>query len=156
MVITKNRLVALEYRLTDTEGNLLNEGQESIIYLHGGYGHIFRALEEKLEGKSEGDTFCVMLSPLEAFGGYQEDLVVTEALSELPEDLFIGMEVDGYMEDAPEDILIYTVTEIHSDYAVLDANHPLAGISLTFEGSVEEIQEINEEAIKEILEHHDR
>ncbi|MDQ1325657.1 MAG: FKBP-type peptidyl-prolyl cis-trans isomerase SlyD [Campylobacterota bacterium] len=154
MVIAKNRLVALEYRLTDNEGNLLNENQEPIIYLHGGYGHIFKALEERLEGKAVGDTFCVTLSPQEAFGEYQEDLVASEALSELPEDLFVGMEVDGYMEDAPEDIIIYTVTQIYSDHAVLDANHPLAGISLTFEGSVDEIQEIDEKAIEEILEHH--
>lgn len=154
MVIAKNRLVALKYRLTDEKGNILNEGHESIAYLHGEYGHIFPALEKELEGKKEGDIFHITLSPQEAFGQYQEDLVVTEALSELPEDLFVGMEVDGYMEENPEDILIYTVTHIYSDHAVLDANHPFAGVTLTFEGSIEEIQEISEQAIQEIMEHH--
>lgn len=154
MLIAKNRLVALKYRLTDEKGNILNEGHESIAYLHGEYGHIFPALEKELEGKKEGDVFRITLLPQEAFGQYQEDLVVTEALSELPEDIFVGMEVDGYMEESPEDILIYTVTHIDSDHAVLDANHPFAGVTLTFEGSIEEIQEISEQAIQEIIEHH--
>ncbi len=154
MTITENALVSLDYRLTDTEGNLLNPDQEPLIYLHGGHGHLFRKVEEALEGKSVGETFHVTLSPGEAFGDYDKELVVEEPLSELPDEITVGMEIDGYMEESPDDVIIYTVTELHEEYAVLDGNHPMAGMSLIFEGTVQDVQELSEEAIREILEHH--
>lgn len=153
MNITKNTIVTLDCRLSDAEGNLL-EDQQELIYLHGDYGQIFKPLEEALEGKSVGETFSVEIPAAEAFGVYDENLVVTEALSELPEDIEVGMEIDGYMEESPDDVIIYTVTEVHADYAVLDANHPLAGKNLVFEGSVADIMEADEKTVREILDHH--
>jgi FKBP-type peptidyl-prolyl cis-trans isomerase SlyD len=47
-----------------------------------------------------------------------------------------------------------TVTELHEDHAVLDGNHPMAGMRLIFEGTVQDVQEISEEAVRGILEHH--
>lgn len=154
MTITKDTLVSLDYRLTDAGGNLLNPDEEELIYLHGGYGQVFKKVEEALEGKSVGDSVDVELSPAEAFGEYDASLVVEEARSELPEEIDIGMELDGYLEERPDDVIIYTVTELRDDTAVLDANHPLAGKRLRFEGTVQEIQELDETAVREILEHH--
>lgn len=153
MTISKDKLVTLDYRLTDTEGNLLNADEEELIYLHGGYGHVFEKVEAALEGKGVGDAVHVTLEPGDAFGEYDGSLVVEEALSELPEDLHVGMEIDGYMEENPDDVVIYTVREINGNEALLDGNHPLAGLSLVFDGTVEDVQEIGEEAIQEILEH---
>lgn len=153
MPITKNTLVSLEYTLSDSEGIRLNPDNEPLIYLHGGYGLVFAKVEEALEGKGTGDSVRVELSPAEAFGEFDGELVVEEALSELPEDLAVGMEIDGYIEESPEDVIIYTVKEIRGDTAVLDGNHPLAGRSLVFEGTVRETQELDEEAVREILEH---
>jgi FKBP-type peptidyl-prolyl cis-trans isomerase SlyD len=153
MTITKNALVTLDYRLTTTDGECLNPDEEPLIYLHGGHGQLFAKVEAALEGKQPGDTVRVELMPEEAFGAYDEELVVEEALSELPEDIFVGMEVDGYMEENPDDVIIYTVTEVRDDTAVLNGNHPMAGMSLVFEGTVQDVQEIGEDAVREILEH---
>ena len=152
MKIEKNVLVHIDYKLTNPEGVVLNEGEEELIYLHGDYGHIFNKLEKALEGKEEGDTFCVTLEPHEAFGMYDESLVVKESLEALPEDIFIGMELDG-SEDDFEESVIYTVTHLEEGYALLNANHPLAGITLTFEGAITELQKLSDEEVKEILEH---
>ena len=149
MKITKNILVNIDYRLTDADNNHLNPEEEELIYLHGGYGHIFQDLEDVLEGKEVGDTFKVTLAPSQAFGEYKEELVVKEPLSELPEDIFIGMELEG----AEDEELVYSVTHVEDDFALLNANHPLAGLTLTFEGTVTELQELSDEEIKEILEH---
>ena len=48
MKITKNILVNIDYRLTDADNNHLNPEEEELIYLHGGYGHIFQDLEDHL------------------------------------------------------------------------------------------------------------
>jgi FKBP-type peptidyl-prolyl cis-trans isomerase SlyD len=152
MGITKNTLVKLDYTMTDSEGNSLNPDNE-LIYLQGGYGFVFAKVEEALEGKTVGDTVRVELTPAEAFGEFDEGLVVEEPLSDLPEDIAVGMEIDGYFDENPDDVVIYTVTQIRGESAVLDANHPLAGKALVFEGTVEEVQELDDAAVKEILEH---
>jgi FKBP-type peptidyl-prolyl cis-trans isomerase SlyD len=52
-----------------------------------------------------------------------------------------------------EDTIIYTVTEIKDDKAVLDGNHPLAGINMVFEGTVTEIYSATQEEIDAMLQH---
>lgn len=152
MVVTKNCIVTIDYHINDSEGNLVHEQTESLSYLHGDYGQLFNGVEEALEGKKVGDTFKVALSSDQAFGEYDPELVVTENISELPADLCIGMEIDGYMEDDDEDVIIYTVKEIKGKKATLDGNHPLAGMDLVFEGTVLDIHEADAKTIQEVLE----
>ncbi|MDD5051365.1 MAG: peptidylprolyl isomerase [Sulfuricurvum sp.] len=154
MAITKNTIVTLDYHINDTEGNLLHEEEESLVYLHGGYGHIFPTVEKALEGKTIGESFSIILSSDKAFGDYNPALVITEDLSELPTEVSVGMELDGYFEEDADDVIIYTVTEINGNQATMDGNHPLAGMDLVFEGTVLDIHEATSEEIKEILEFH--
>jgi FKBP-type peptidyl-prolyl cis-trans isomerase SlyD len=154
MTITKNCIVTLDYHINDTEGNLLHEEEESLVYLHGNYGHIFPSVEKALEGKNIGESFKIELSSDKAFGNYDPSLVITEALSELPVEVSVGMELDGYFEEDSDDVIIYTVTEIEDNHATLDGNHPLAGMDLIFEGTILDIHEATPEEIKEVLEFH--
>lgn len=151
MPVTKNSIVTVDYQIFDTEGNLLHEEDEPIVYLHGDYDQIFKAIEEALEGKEVDDTFSVKLSSDDAFGEYDPELVVTEALGELPAEVSVGMEVDGYLDEDGEDVVIYTVTAIEGDRATLDGNHPLAGLDLVFEGKILDIEAATPEEIEEIL-----
>ncbi|MGZ5209226.1 MAG: FKBP-type peptidyl-prolyl cis-trans isomerase [Sulfuricurvum sp.] len=153
MNITKDCIVTIDYHINDTEGNLLHEEEESLNYLHSGYGHIFKAVEDALEGKKAGDTFRVVLTSEQAFGKYDPELVITEDISELPEGLSVGMEIDGFMDEDSEDVTIYMVTEIEDDQVTLDGNHPLAGMDLVFEGTVLDVHKASEEEIHEILNH---
>ncbi|MDO9206658.1 MAG: peptidylprolyl isomerase [Sulfuricurvum sp.] len=153
MTITKNCLVTIDYHINDEEGNLLHEEEEPLNYLQGGYGHIFKAVEDALEGKKAGDTFRVTLTSEQAFGKYDPELVITEDLNELPEGITVGMELDGFMDEDSEDVTIYMVTEIEGDQVTLDGNHPLAGMDLVFEGTVLDVHTASEEEIHEILNH---
>ena len=152
MPIAKNTLVTLDYRLLSPEGETLYE-EEDLMYVHGGYDQIFEKVEAALEGREAGDAVRVTLSPAEAFGEYDGALVVDEALSELPDELSVGMELDGYSEENPDDLVIYTVKEIRDGRAVLDGNHPLAGREIIFEATVKELNPLSDEAVREILEH---
>ena len=153
MAITKNSLVTLDYRLTSPEGEPLYS-ENDLMYLHGGYEQIFGKVEAALEGKEVGDTVSVALSPEEAFGEYDGSLVIEESLHELPEGLSAGMEIDGYSEENPDEVTVYTVREIRGDQALLDGNHPLAGQHVVFEAEVTEVQPLDDAAVREILEHH--
>ena len=152
MTITKNCLVTLDYRLKSPEGELLYS-EDDLMYLHGGYDQIFAKVEAALEGKSAGDTVSVPLSPEEAFGEYDGSLVIEESLHELPEDIAVGMEIDGFSDEDPDEVTVYTVREIRGEEAVLDGNHPLAGMHVVFEAEVTDAQELDDEAVRNILEH---
>lgn len=139
--IDKNTVVTLTYNLTDPDGNMLDEGEQPIVYLHGGYDGVFTPIEAALEGKSVGDTVTVKLQPNDAFGEYDFDLLLVEPVESLPEPLKVGMMIEGDTEEGLEDgAVFYTVTEIADGKAVLDGNHPLSGMALIFIGTVTNIR----------------
>lgn len=143
--IKKNTVVSMLIKLEDEEGNIIDESEE-LIYLHGGYNQIFKKLEDELDGKKAGDTFHVTLTPAEAFGEYDESLVLKELLDDLPDDIYVGAELDG-----EEEGIVYVVESIEEKHATLNANHELAGIALVASGKILEIEQLSDEAAKELL-----
>lgn len=133
MQIGKNAVVTLNYRLSDTEGAVIEESQNAISYLHGGYHGIFPQVEVALEGQADGFECTVRLSPDDAFGEYDEDLVRVEPRHLFPENVVVGMQFEGQADDDGEDeFTLYTVTEVSDDKVVVDGNHPLADKTLDF------------------------
>ncbi|MEN8303825.1 MAG: peptidylprolyl isomerase [Campylobacterota bacterium] len=143
--ITKNTLVAISLITKDEAGNLLEENEE-IMYLHGNHGQIFQKLENELEGKKPGDRFNLFLTPKEAFGQYDESLLTKEPLNELPEDIALGMEFESENKDT-----IWVVEHIQDGYAILNANHELAGVPIRITGKVLELEQLSDERAQEIL-----
>ena len=144
--IKKNTLVSMRIKLEDEEGNIIDDSDE-LMYLHGGYAQIFQKLEDALMGKKVGDTFHVTLTPAEAFGEYDETLVLKELLEDLPENIAVGTELDG-----EEEGIVYVVESIDEKYAILNANHELAGVAIVASGEILEIEQLSDEAAKELLE----
>lgn len=145
--ILPDTVVTLDYTVhTSQDGELLDEGIESIVYIHGGYDAIFPKIEEALEGKTQGESVSVKLSPLDAFGDYDENLVSIAPLGDLPdgEQTTVGTFIEA--EDHG-DSLLYRVTDIAEGKAILDANHPLAGLSLLFTATVLDIRDATPEEI---------
>jgi len=130
MQIAKNTVVTLDYQVHDSDGELIDDGSEKLVYLHGGYDDIFRDIEEGLEGKTVGDKLQAKLQPDEAFGEYDAELVFVEAREMFPPELQVGMQLER------EDGNLVMVTDIQGDSVVVDGNHPLAGKSLIFSCSV--------------------
>lgn len=130
MQIAKNTVVTLDYQVHDSDGELVDDGSEKLVYLHGGYDDIFRDIEEGLEGKTIGDKLQVKLQPDEAFGEYDAELVFVESRDMFPPELQVGMQLER------EDGNLVMVTDIQGDSVVVDGNHPLAGKSLIFSCSV--------------------
>ncbi len=134
MQITRNQVVTLRYQAATRDGRVVDAGQEPLVYLHGGYGDLFDALELALQGKSVGDEFRVELSADQAFGAYDRDLVSGEPRDAFPADIQIGTRVET--EGADGESQLYTVTAVDGDQVVIDGNHPLAGMDLVFSGTV--------------------
>ncbi|HCX33042.1 MAG TPA: peptidylprolyl isomerase [Rhodocyclaceae bacterium] len=146
MDIAKKTVVSLKYRVSDPDGNPIDEGGEPLVYLHGGFGGIFPRIEEALEGKPVGAQLELKLQPDEAFGEYDASLVTIEPLSAFPENVEAGMQFERVGEGQDEERL-YTITEISEDKVVVDGNHPLAGVPLVFECVVTDVRAASEEEL---------
>jgi len=162
MKIEKNTVVSLIYRLSDAQGNLIEESADPMIYLHGGYAGTFPKIEELLEGQEIGFETNVQLEPHDAFGDYDAELLRIEQRDRFPEPLEIGMQFEGVpspddeedgaefiaADDEDEETLIYTITDLAEDRVILDANHPLAGMALRFWIQVTEIRLASSEEVE--------
>jgi len=144
--IAKNCVVTLNYSVRDPDGNIIDDGQQPLIYLHGGYDGIFPLLEEALHGKSVGAQIEVKLQPEDAFGDYDEELVLVEEVSQFPENIEVGMSFERVTDDGEEEI-IYRITDIAEGKVVVDGNHPLAGVALVFDVTVADVRAATTEEI---------
>lgn len=136
MKISANTVVTLDYEVKDPQHEMVDPGERPLVYLHGRSG-IFPKLEAALDGKTVGDSVQVQLEPEDAFGEYDDELVTSELLQNLPEGVLVGMQLEGTGEHGTH---IMSVTEIEDGRAVLDGNHPLAGVTLVFSCTVSEVR----------------
>jgi FKBP-type peptidyl-prolyl cis-trans isomerase SlyD len=147
MQIAMNTVVSMTYELRTSAGKLLEESNEPVTYLHGGYDNIFPKVEEELHGKSAGDTIEITLEPADAFGDYDEDLVQIEPLAAFPtKDIKIGMQFEG--EDETGDVVLYTITDIADGKVVVDGNHPWAGERMLFKCTITEVRSAGKEEVE--------
>jgi len=146
MEIVKNTVVTLNYKVHDPEGNLVDDGAQPLVYLHGGYDGIFPLLEEKLHGKKLGEKFQIKLQPDDAFGDIDEELVMIEDAKLFPDNIEIGMAFERVGEDGEED-MVFRITDIEDGKVVVDGNHPLAGIALLFDVTVADVRQATLEEI---------
>ena len=148
MQIGKNSVVTLNYRLSDTDGKVLEESQQAVSYLHGGYHGIFPQVEEALEGRNTGYQCQVRLNPEDAFGEYDADLVRVEPRNLFPSNVSVGMQFEGQAEDDGEDeFTLYTVTDVTDEKVIVDGNHPLADKVLDFTCTVIEVRAATSEEL---------
>jgi FKBP-type peptidyl-prolyl cis-trans isomerase SlyD len=138
--IGKDTVVTITYIVRDLDGKLLEESDEPVSYLHGGYDNIFPMVEQALEGKTVGETIDLKLQPVDAFGEFDENLVRIEPREAFPPEIEIGMQFVGSPIEGGEELL-YTVTDIAEEKVVVDGNHPYAGQAVHFQCQVSSVRE---------------
>ena len=147
MKIEKNRVVAIDYTLTDNDGIVIDSsiGRAPLTYLHG-VGALISGLEKELEGKGVGDKLEVSIHPSEGYGLRNEELQQSIPREHFPPDadIQLGMQFEANTEQGP---LVVTVMEVHDDKIVADGNHPLAGVILNFKVEVKEVRAASEDEI---------
>ena len=138
--VKKDMLVTLHVRMADMSGKVLEEtGPEGITYLHG-HGDIFPKIEKALEGRFQGEGFVIKLEPEEAFGQYDSDAIEMVPVKSLgdPETIVPGLVFEGIPGRRTDGR--WRVTDVADGMAVLETNHPLAGLALQFEIKVLKIE----------------
>jgi FKBP-type peptidyl-prolyl cis-trans isomerase SlyD len=148
MEISENKVATIHYTLTNDENEVLDTSINSkpLSYIQG-HQNIIPGLEKALAGKSAGNKLTVKVSPEEGYGVKNETLIQSvpkEMFGDLG-DIQIGMQFQVNTGDGG--ILLVTATEITDSHVVVDGNHPLAGMNLTFEVEILEVRDASEEEL---------
>lgn len=150
--IQANARVVLEYVLKNEKGDVLDssdaEDGEPIEYVHG-YGMLVPGLEAALAGLEVGAKKDVTVSPEEGFGERDDELVLEIERSDFPDpkNVQVGDEVVAESPDGDE--VPMRVVEVKDEAVIVDANHPLAGVTLRYSVVVKEVEQATDEEIAE-------
>ncbi len=127
--------VTVHYRGTLASGEEFDSSRDrGPITFFVGSGQMIAGFNEAVHGMSEGEKVTIHLEPDQAYGEYQDDLIFEIPIAQALEGLVPGDSVQ-FSNGAPGVVL-----EITDEVVRVDANHPLAGESLTFEIELISIQ----------------
>ncbi len=94
MQVSKDKVVTLEYRMIDVEGNLIDTSDDSepLSFIQGRQT-VFPALEEQIEGRCTGDRLTFTLEPKQGYGERDDTLVreIPRSHFEAEGDICVGM-----------------------------------------------------------------
>jgi FKBP-type peptidyl-prolyl cis-trans isomerase SlyD len=138
--IGKDKVVSLTYMLLNQRGDVFEQSDVPISYLHGHESGLFEKVEHALEGRRPGDSVQVTLAPEEGFGRHDPALTFTDDLENVPPELrYIGAQLEA--QNADGEILTFIVTDIANGKLTVDANHPLAGQTVQFHVTVRDVRD---------------
>jgi FKBP-type peptidyl-prolyl cis-trans isomerase SlyD len=144
--VAKNKVVSLIYVVRNEKGEIFEYRDLPVSYVHGSGADLFPKIEQALEGRAVGDRVAVQLTPADAFGDRDPKLTFTDDIENAPPELRrVGAEFEA--QNAKGESIMLTVTRIEGDKITVDANHPLAGQTISFEVTVQDIRDATPEEI---------
>jgi FKBP-type peptidyl-prolyl cis-trans isomerase SlyD len=157
---TPNKFMSVVYQLytvVDGEKNLEEQtSTERPFEFITGFGVALDAFEQELIKHAKGDTFDFILEPAQAFGNYEP-----QGVHKLEREVF---SINGHFDHEniyPDAVITLTdgedhqfmarVIKVEEDGVTVDTNHPLAGKTLNFTGTVCENRDATEEEINKTI-----
>jgi FKBP-type peptidyl-prolyl cis-trans isomerase SlyD len=149
MRIEANSFVSLECSLRDETGRLI-EGDDSsdrVEYVHG-YGMLVPGLETALQGLEAGDQREIVVPPSQGYGDRDQDLVMEVDRTDFPSPDAVAEGDEFFMEFPDGESQAMRVVGVGPDSVFVDANHPLAGMTLRYFVNVRLVRPAAEEEIE--------
>jgi peptidylprolyl isomerase len=106
-----------------------SEGRDPLEFTAGGH-EVIPGVDRAVLGMQQGESKTVVVSVEEAYGARKPGLEQRIPRTLLPEGVQVG---DRLQAKVGEDTILVSVAELGEEFAVMDANHPLAGESLIFD-----------------------
>ena len=134
------KIYTVNYWLKDTSGNVVDtsEGGQPMTFIEGS-SQVIEGIQKAVIGREVGDVIEVTIPPQLGYGVHLSDLVSSMPLSAFDgvDDILVGMK---FQTNTGGDAKVVKVIEVKSDSVTVDANHPLAGITLIFDLELLDIQ----------------
>lgn len=137
MLVADHCVVTLSYTLRDDAGTVLDQadGREPFAYLHGVQG-IIPGLERALTGASAGESHTVTIAPADAYGVRNDDLIQVVGRDQFDTQTPLNVGMEFHAQDAHGHVQTVRVVAVEGEDVTVDANHPLAGVTLHFEVNI--------------------
>ena len=131
-MIKEGNKVTVHYTGKFEDGNVFDtsNGKEPIEFVVG-QNQVIPGFEGAVMGLDKGGSTTVTVQPAEGYGEFREDLVLSLPADQVPADAQVGAKLQG--QDPTGNMVNVTIKEINENTVTLDANHPLAGKTLTFD-----------------------
>ncbi len=144
--IRDGRIVTLDFELENSDGNVLDTSSRvgPMRYLHGG-GEMLPSLENAVAGLEMGTRKTIEVPCADAFGEYDEALIIEVSRPQLPPEAKVGEMVA--MQDQSGRQIPLTIVHLDDATARLDGNHPYAGKDLVFKITVTRVENATAEEI---------
>jgi FKBP-type peptidyl-prolyl cis-trans isomerase SlyD len=139
-VIKPGKFVTLTYTIADTEGNLLEQNDIPVNYVHGGDTELIGGMDRAVAGKAAGDTIEMTVPPEDGFGPHDPSLTFTDDIENVPPQFRrVGAEVQ--MQNEAGEAKTFQVTRLEDGKLTVDGNHPLAGKTLVVRVKILEVRD---------------
>jgi FKBP-type peptidyl-prolyl cis-trans isomerase 2 len=133
-MIENGTIVNVHYVGKFTDGTVFDSSEgDGVLRFEIGSGQIIPGFERALIGKQAGDKITVNIEPAQAYGEYNQELLVEVSKDRVPEDIQEGMQLQAMSPENENEVTTVVVSKVSEDKVVLDANHPLAGKELVFD-----------------------
>ena len=104
-----------------------------------GEGQVISGFDKAVEGMAVGDNKTVRIDAEDAYGQRHEQLVQEIPRNVLPEDVVPEEGMTLQSQNPEGQTMLLTVTAVAEESITVDANHPLAGMALSFDIELVEI-----------------
>lgn len=152
MKVSKDKVVQIHYTLTDSNGIQLDssEGKEPLEYIQGN-NMLISGLEAKIEGTEAGEKFTVTIPAKEAYGEYDDRLLleVPRKQFDYDGDIEIGMPFQAMSPNGG--MMIVHVVNVTDENVTVDGNHELAGKDLTFDVEIVSVRDATQEELDALV-----
>jgi FKBP-type peptidyl-prolyl cis-trans isomerase 2 len=123
-------------RLEDGSMFGTTRGKEPAEFVVGGPG-MLEGISRALEGMRAGESTTLTLTPEQGFGPRDPDLESRVPRAAVPAHAHVGDQLVARGIEGAEHVW---VRHLGDDFAILDGNHPLAGLTLTFDLELVSVQ----------------
>lgn len=138
--VIPGKFVSVTYSMRDLDGNLLEQSDLPVSYIHGGSTELIGGMDKALTGKRVGDEVEMTVPAADGFGAHDPNLTFTDDLANVPAEFHrIGAEVQ--MQNEAGEVMTFYVTSIANGRLTVDGNHPLAGKPLQVRMTVREVRD---------------
>lgn len=105
-----------------------------------GRGRVLKKLEEGVVGMVVGERRKILLTPADAYGDYNQDLLLKVERRHFTPDIKLTPGRTVQYQNRSGERVNFVVKEVDDQMVTIDGNHPLAGMNLTYEVELTEVK----------------
>lgn len=140
MTIAAGNQVSVHYTGTFEDGEVFDSSQgRDPLSFEVGAGQMIQGFDQAVLGMEQGENKKFTLTPEEAYGPRNEELLIDIPNANFPDDMKLEVGMMLQLTNEAGQPVPATVAAINEDSVKMDVNHPMAGKTLVFDIEIVEV-----------------